>query len=166
MCDSPRTWCARRITPVCCMWCKQAIIQWSRWVISIVACCHSVKLCALAPRPFRAQHYTLLFLVYEQNREKRWHRYLLHTVCGKIRLRRLAFCSNVLEIIKCLGNRIDRRDRGCRKGDSNGPWPPWILKFSAKKVVFLCFGWEKTNFTTFDPPGKTPSDTHGIDCEQ
>jgi len=30
------------------MWCEPAEIEWARRVISIVACCHSVKLCALA----------------------------------------------------------------------------------------------------------------------
>ena len=46
MCDSPRTGCARRTTIY--MWREQAIIEWSRRVISIVACCHSAKLCAHA----------------------------------------------------------------------------------------------------------------------
>ena len=54
MCDSPRTGCARRITPIY-MWREQAIIQWSRHVISIVVCRHSVKLCALSARSFRSQ---------------------------------------------------------------------------------------------------------------
>jgi len=31
-------------------WREQAVIEWSRRVISIVACCHSVKLCALVAR--------------------------------------------------------------------------------------------------------------------
>jgi len=33
-------------------WRKQAIIEWSRWVNSIVACCHSAKLCTHAARAF------------------------------------------------------------------------------------------------------------------
>jgi len=37
MCDSPWTECARRITPMY-MWHEQAIMEWSRQVISIVAC--------------------------------------------------------------------------------------------------------------------------------
>jgi len=37
-------------------WREQAIIEWSRRVISIVVCCHSLKLCAHAARPFRSQH--------------------------------------------------------------------------------------------------------------
>jgi len=37
------------------MWGEQAIIGWSRRVISIVACCHSAKLCAHAARDFRSQ---------------------------------------------------------------------------------------------------------------
>jgi len=37
------------------MSCGQAIIKWSRRVISMVACCHSVKLCALAARAFLSQ---------------------------------------------------------------------------------------------------------------
>ena len=56
MCDSPRTGCARRITPTY-VWREQAIIEWSPLVISIVACCHSVKLCALAARAFRPQQH-------------------------------------------------------------------------------------------------------------
>ena len=47
---SPRTECARRKTPY--MWREQATIEWSRRVMSIVACCHSVKLCAHAARAF------------------------------------------------------------------------------------------------------------------
>ena len=38
-------------------WCEQAIIEWSRRVISIVACCHGAKLCAHAARDFRSQQY-------------------------------------------------------------------------------------------------------------
>jgi len=36
-------------------WHEQAIIEWSWHVNSIVACCHSVKLCAHAARDFRSQ---------------------------------------------------------------------------------------------------------------
>ena len=36
-------------------WCEQGIIEWSRRVISIVACCHGAKLCAYAARDFRSQ---------------------------------------------------------------------------------------------------------------
>jgi len=38
------------------MWHEQAKIEWLRRMIFIVACCHSVKLCALAARDFRSQH--------------------------------------------------------------------------------------------------------------
>jgi len=37
------------------MWHEQAIIKWSHWVISIVACCHYVKFCACAARAFQSQ---------------------------------------------------------------------------------------------------------------
>ena len=37
------------------MWREQAIIEWSWHVNSIVACCHSAKLCAYAARGFRSQ---------------------------------------------------------------------------------------------------------------
>ena len=37
------------------MWREQAIIKWSRRVISIVACCHGAKHCAHASRDFRLQ---------------------------------------------------------------------------------------------------------------
>ena len=53
---SPRTRCTRRASPIY-MWHEQAIIEWSWHVIFIVACCHSVKLCALAARAFRSQQY-------------------------------------------------------------------------------------------------------------
>jgi len=39
------------------MWHEQAIIEWSRHVNSIVAYCHSAKLCAYAARDFRSQQY-------------------------------------------------------------------------------------------------------------
>ena len=47
--------CAKKNTTY--MWREQAIIEWSWHVISIVACCHSVKLCGYAARAFRLQHY-------------------------------------------------------------------------------------------------------------
>ena len=37
------------------MWREQAIIEWSWHVNTIVACCHSAKLCAHAARDFRSQ---------------------------------------------------------------------------------------------------------------
>jgi len=37
------------------MWPEQAIIEWSRRVISIVACCRGAKLCAHAAQDFRSQ---------------------------------------------------------------------------------------------------------------
>ena len=52
MCDSPRTGCAWRTTP---MWCEHAVIKWARHGIFIVPWCHSVKPCALAARPFQSQ---------------------------------------------------------------------------------------------------------------
>jgi len=52
MCNSPRTGCARRTTPIY-MWREQAIIEWSRWVISIVAATvRSLRTCF---RFFRSQ---------------------------------------------------------------------------------------------------------------
>ena len=41
------------------MWREQAIIEWSWHVNSIVACCHSAKLCAYAARDFRSQYHHL-----------------------------------------------------------------------------------------------------------
>jgi len=38
-------------------WHKQAIIEWSWCLISVVACCHSVKLCALAAQALESQLY-------------------------------------------------------------------------------------------------------------
>ena len=49
--------CAKNNTHILYMWRKQAIIEWSWHVISIVACCHSVKLCALAAQYFWSQHH-------------------------------------------------------------------------------------------------------------
>ena len=37
-------------------WHEKAIIEWSWHVISIVACCHSMKLCAYAAQDFPSQH--------------------------------------------------------------------------------------------------------------
>jgi len=51
---SPRMECAWRTTPIY-MWQEQAIIEWSRQVNSIVACCHSAKLCIHAARAFWSQ---------------------------------------------------------------------------------------------------------------
>ena len=46
--------CAKNNTHIY-IWRKQAIIEWSWHVNSIVACCHSAKLCAHAARNFRSQ---------------------------------------------------------------------------------------------------------------
>jgi len=54
MCDSPWTGCAWRITPIYVL-CEQAEIAWARCGTSNIACCHSVKLCALAARPFQSK---------------------------------------------------------------------------------------------------------------
>ena len=51
---SPWTEWARRTTTNY-MWREQAIIEWSCRVNSIVACCHSAKLCTYATRAFRSQ---------------------------------------------------------------------------------------------------------------
>jgi len=79
MCDSPQTGCMWRRTSINV--CEQEIIEWSQWSyqlmlatvvvggwmwrpveaksdlmgIFVVACCHSVKLCALAAWAFRSQ---------------------------------------------------------------------------------------------------------------
>ena len=42
------------------IWREQAIIEWSRRVISIVACCHGAKFCAHAARDFRSQQYIVI----------------------------------------------------------------------------------------------------------
>jgi len=47
--DSTRTGCAWRTRPIY-MWRKETIIEWARRMISIVACCHSLKLCTLTAR--------------------------------------------------------------------------------------------------------------------
>jgi len=54
MCDTPRAGCAWRTTPTY-MWRKQVELEWVRREISIVACSHSVKRCALAARSFQSQ---------------------------------------------------------------------------------------------------------------
>jgi len=40
-------------------WREQAIIEQLRRMISIVACCHSVKLCALTAQAFRSLEFVL-----------------------------------------------------------------------------------------------------------
>jgi len=37
------------------VWHEQAVIEWLRSMISVVACCHSMKLCTHAARAFRSQ---------------------------------------------------------------------------------------------------------------
>ena len=53
MCDSPRTGYTWRATPIY-MCRKHAEIEWARRGMSIVACCHSVKLCILAAWAFQS----------------------------------------------------------------------------------------------------------------
>jgi len=69
LCAKNNTGCARRTTPLY-MWREQAIIEWSWHVKSIVACCHSAKLCAHAARDFRSQQYVSLnsFGIFVRNR--------------------------------------------------------------------------------------------------
>jgi len=43
-------------------WREQLIKEWSRRVISILTCCHSVKLCALVVRAFWSQHCSQVLL--------------------------------------------------------------------------------------------------------
>ena len=50
------TGCAWRTTPMCR---EQAEIKWARHGIFIVACCHSVKLCALPARRFQSHQMVL-----------------------------------------------------------------------------------------------------------
>jgi len=84
MCDSPRTGCARRITPIHTLWHEQAIIEWSWWTTFNNACepgeqlivlpdgddesdlversllllaATMLKLCAHAARAFRSRQY-------------------------------------------------------------------------------------------------------------
>jgi len=45
-----------------------------------------------------------------------------------------------------------------------GAWPSCILKIFGRKA-FLSFESEKTNFTTFDPPGKNPFDAQAYECD-
>ena len=56
------------------MWREQAIIEWSRCVISSVACCHSVKLCAHAAWAFWLQHYNMKNLACGQWGD--WHAWI------------------------------------------------------------------------------------------
>jgi len=57
------------------MWHEQAIIEWSWHVNSIVACCHSAKLCAHAARDFRSQHLELYKIL------KKYHNLLQDGYC-------------------------------------------------------------------------------------
>ena len=59
MCDSPRTVCTWRTTSIyVCR--RQAEIEWAQRGISLVACCHSVKLCILAAWAFQLQQSSAL----------------------------------------------------------------------------------------------------------
>ena len=60
--------CAKNYTIY--IWREQAIIEWSRRVISIVACCHSAKLCALAARDFRSQQWEVLGICCQATQKK------------------------------------------------------------------------------------------------
>jgi len=59
--DSPQMGCAQRATHKY-IWREQTIIEWSRRVISIIACCHSLKLCAISVQAFWSQHKKYTFL--------------------------------------------------------------------------------------------------------
>ena len=73
-CDSPQMGCAQRATHKY-MWREQAIIEWSRQVISIIACCHSIKLCALVVRAFwskQKKYISLSFACLIHENGQRW----------------------------------------------------------------------------------------------
>ena len=73
-CDSPQTGCAQTATHKY-MWREQEKIEWSHRIISIVACCHSVKPCTFAARAFWSQHkkYTSLsFACPTHENDQRW----------------------------------------------------------------------------------------------
>jgi len=56
------------------MWCEQAIIEWLRHVISIVACCHTVKLWTHAAQAFRLQHkIRWLFILWSNYTNRKWN---------------------------------------------------------------------------------------------
>jgi len=64
------------------MWREKAIIEWSWRVISIVACCHSVKLCTLAAQDFWSQQYfTMAYGCFElQGNHSVWSLYMKRIV--------------------------------------------------------------------------------------
>ena len=47
--------CVKNSTHIYCTWREQAIIEWLQHVSSILACCHSAKLCSHATRDFWSQ---------------------------------------------------------------------------------------------------------------
>jgi len=54
---------------------------------------------------------------------------------------------------------------GVAMGGKGGAKAPLYFEIFSKKICFFSFQWEKTNFTTFGPPGqileKSPSGTPG-----
>ena len=84
--------CAKNNTHIYCMWRELAVIEWSRRVISIVACCHSVKLCALAAQAFRSQQVSGLKNIAAWKSRKiqitRWDKSWLYLELAKIRIKK------------------------------------------------------------------------------
>ena len=58
--------CSKNNTPIHSRWREHPIIEWSRRVISIIACCHSTKLCAHAAQAFRLQQLLCVTPVFRQ----------------------------------------------------------------------------------------------------
>ena len=58
---------------------RTIMIEWSRRVVSIVACCHRVKFCELTDRALRSQH----FVHKEQNRSSIFWPYIFMIKCFK-----------------------------------------------------------------------------------
>ena len=82
--------------------------------------------------------------------EKHTHHYVRANYNSKIRLRECLVEYQQSSI----GVRLDWLAPRASEGGQRGALTPWILKFSAKKGCFLSFEREKSNFTTFGPPGK------------
>jgi len=88
-----------------CMWREQAIIEWSRRVISVVAC-HGAKLCVHAARDFRSQQNHLKGSNKKIKNKQGWltnNASVSFGQDGNILWKRLCFCSLRDFYPKCKG---------------------------------------------------------------
>ena len=147
MCDSPRTGCAWRTTP---MWREQAGIRWARSGIFISAWCDSVNLCTLAARPFQSQQSGALTWMWRwcqvQPLQKERATGVVHCKNEGMLLQLLSWRCIESVVFACPITKLTRDEHvlGFKSCDISIYWWIWMLSFLLKQIGIgiVCFLFE------------------------